>query len=87
MPIDWFDVEHLKPLMAGKNIVRVGKPPAQYATVADFIPGGAVGHLVTAVSGTAGLDTFRGLIVYDTSADRLKYYDGSGWKTIKITTD
>ena len=34
MPIDWFDSKYLRPLMAGKNIVRVGKEPAQYTTVA-----------------------------------------------------
>jgi len=37
MPIDWFDSKYLKPLMAGKNIVRVGKDPAQYLTVADAL--------------------------------------------------
>ena len=52
---------------------------------ADFAPGGAVAHLVTPVNGTAGLDGFEGLMIYDTSDDTLKYYDGQGetpWKTV-----
>jgi hypothetical protein len=49
---------------------------------ADFAPGGSVAHLVTPVSGTAGLDGFEGLMIYDTSEDTLKYDDGTGWQTI-----
>jgi hypothetical protein len=156
---DWFGSKYVKPLVTGKNIVRAGKEPAQYTSIAaalsditdpsdsdpyainssftaytdstsgsssatglasaasmafqvhanvsfaaksaggstkpldnpvaspvfapaDFSPGGAVGHLMTPVNGTAGLDGFLGLVIYDTSDNKLKYWDGA-WKTVQ----
>jgi hypothetical protein len=152
---DWFGSKYVKPLVTGKNIVRAGKEPAQYTSIAaalsditdpsrsnphainssftaytdstsgsssatglasaasmafqvhanaafaaksgggstkplddsafapaDFAPGGAVGHLITPVNGTAGLDGVLGLIIYDTSDNKLKYWDGA-WKTVE----
>jgi hypothetical protein len=55
-------------------------------STADFMPGGAIAHLITPVDqpDQKWQTAFEGLIAYDTHTgeDNLKYYDGTGWQTI-----
>jgi hypothetical protein len=75
---------HANVAFAAQGAAGVVKPldDSNFSTD-DFAPGGAVAHLITPVDGTAGLDPFEGLIIYDTSDDKLKYWDGA-WKTIAV---